>query len=117
MKEALRMLTEIQRIMRDMDMKKRNGGEAGEGTANNFRFMYFQKRLGQVFLPNIKYIFAYHSYNILPGIIIFCREILIPNCKRFGSQGIDVKKSIPVQQIGARIFKRLWSRGIDSKSM
>jgi hypothetical protein len=52
------MLTEIHRIMRDMDMKKRNGGEMGEGTANNYRFMYFQKRLSQASFPNIKYIFA-----------------------------------------------------------
>jgi hypothetical protein len=30
------MLTEIHRIMRDIDLKKRNGGEMGEGTANYF---------------------------------------------------------------------------------
>ncbi len=58
MKEALRMLTEIQRIMRDMDMKKRNGGKMGEGTANKFQFMYSQNRLSQASLPNVKYIFA-----------------------------------------------------------
>jgi hypothetical protein len=37
------MLTEIQRIMRDMDMKKRNGGEDGRGHCKQFSIYVFPK--------------------------------------------------------------------------
>jgi hypothetical protein len=45
-------------------------------TPNNFRFMYSQKGLNQVSIPNINKVFAKQNYyNTLSGIMIFCREV------------------------------------------